>query len=225
MLEILEIAYSHANVIVTILFGLTITYWFSVILGALDLGFLDFDLDPDFERDVSMDTEFDANAEAEADTGETDVSGAAKLLWFFNIGKVPFMVFFSFWVIPTWFICIICSYYLSINTWIVGLPVLIGVLFLSLFIAKIFTQPLVKVFQNMEKAEVKNEDLIGRYCTAKFRLTDSKSNQMIVQEDGSEYILEGKTMNNKIIERNAQGLIIDYDPKTNTYIVEPIENL
>lgn len=221
MFEIIEIAYSHANVIITILFGLTITYWLSVIVGALDLGFLDFDIDPDYESDVNVETDFDANAEA----GNTDPSGAAKLMWFFNLGKVPFMVFFTAWVIPTWFLSIICSYYLGINTWLIGLPILIGLLLMCLFLAKILTQPLVKIFQKMEMMETKNEDLIGKLCIAKYGVSDERSSHVIVQHDGSEYTLDAKTTLNKRIERNAQGLIIDYDLADNTYTVEPIENL
>lgn len=223
MFEILEIAYSHANVIITILFGITITYWFTVIIGAMDLGFLDFDLDPDFESDVNVETDFDSNAEAEA--SGTDPSGATKLMWFFNIGKVPFMVFFTAWVFPTWFLTIICSYYLSINTWLIGLPVLFGLLFICLFFAKILTQPLVKIFQRMEMVETKNEDLIGKLCIAKYGVTNERSSHVIVQHDGSEYTLDAKTAQNKKIERNAQGLIIDYNLAENTYTVEPIDNL
>jgi len=100
-----------------------------------------------------------------------------------------------------------------------------GALFISLFIAKFLTQPLVLAFSKMEKVETKNEDLIGTIATAKFEISDTKTSQIIVRHDGSEYTLEAKTLNSKIIKRHGQGLIIDYDNKSNFYIIEPIENV
>lgn len=223
MLEILEIAFSNANIIATTFLGLTLVYWISLILGALDLGFLDFDLEPDYEADVHMDVDFDANAEVDA---SGDVSGGARLLWFFNIGKVPFMVFFTFWIIPTWFLCIIGSYYINpASFWIVGLLIFGAALFGSLFIAKILTQPLVKIFQKMEKIETKNEDLIGKYCITKWDLNDNKIGQVVLSFDGSEYVVNALATNSKTIPRNGQGLIIDYDKENDLYIVEPHESV
>jgi len=75
MQDILTIAFSNAVIILTTFFGLTIIYWSTVILGALDMGFLDFDLEPDYESDVSMDTDFDRNAD-----GGAEPSSASRLL-------------------------------------------------------------------------------------------------------------------------------------------------
>ena len=224
MLEIFQIAFSHVNIVPTIFFGLTLAYWISLILGALDLGFLDFDFDAEYESDVNMDVDFDANAEA--GVSSDSVSSGVRLLWFFNIGKVPFMVFFSFWISPTWFACILGNYYLNgIQSWIIGLLIFILALFGSLFIAKILTQPLVKLFQKMEEMETKNEDLIGMYCYAKFDINSNKIGQVVISHDGSEYVVNAKTMNSKTVARNGQALVIDYDKQENVYFIEPHESV
>ena len=222
MTEIFHLALSHVNIVPSIFFCLTIAYWISLILGALDLGFLDFDFDAEYESDVNMDVDFDANAEIQGN----EIGNGTRLLWFFNVGKVPFMVLFTFWATPSWFICILGNYYLNgIESWIIGSLILAGSFFISLFIAKIFTQPLVKLFQKMEKMETKNEDLIGRYCYAKFDINNNKIGQVVISHDGSEYVVNAKTMNSKTVSRNGQALVIDYDKEENVYFIEPHESV
>ena len=45
MSELFENAVTGVNIIPTVLLGLIIIYWITVILGALDIDFLDIDLD------------------------------------------------------------------------------------------------------------------------------------------------------------------------------------
>ena len=77
----------------------------------------------------------------------------------------------------------------------------------------------------MEMSEIKNIHLIGKECTAKYRLSSSKIGQALVNYDGSEFIIDAQTQNDKVIERYDKGFIIDYDKVKNIYIVEPIENV
>ena len=57
MLEFFNTVFSPANVISSGLLMLVVVYWITVMLGAIDLDFLDFDIDID--GDVDMDADID----------------------------------------------------------------------------------------------------------------------------------------------------------------------
>ena len=102
MEQFINVAFNWVNVFPTFLLIIVVLYWLSVILGAMDLGFLDFDIDADFETDVEIEVEFEAEMDADAEGGAG--GWFMEFLSFFNLGKVPFMVFVSALVLPMWLI-------------------------------------------------------------------------------------------------------------------------
>ena len=84
MRELLEASISYVNFPFTVLLGLVLLYWITVIVGLLDLDLFDVDLDVDADVDVDVDVDVDAGADVPGVGG----AGIATLR-FFHVGTVP----------------------------------------------------------------------------------------------------------------------------------------
>ena len=104
MVEIFEATFSYVNIIPTGFLVFTLIYWFSVLIGMLDMNFLDFHVDKEVDIDVDADMEIDVEHEFSVDKDisidkdvsidkdldtELDVSWLNAVLSFFNLGKSP----------------------------------------------------------------------------------------------------------------------------------------
>ncbi|MFK7948382.1 MAG: hypothetical protein AB8G11_12400, partial [Saprospiraceae bacterium] len=126
----------------TILLLIFLLYWFTVIIGVLDIGSFDFDVDVDADVDVDVDIDADTDVDVEGGGGIV-----LAILGFFNFGKIPFMVLMSILSLSLWAIGILGNFYWgnsSIGFSIAFFPIN---LFISLVIAKIVTTPLIPVFK------------------------------------------------------------------------------
>jgi hypothetical protein len=84
MNELLNLIFNGANAIPTGLLLFIFLYWIIVIIGLVDTEFLDFDLD------------IDGEPEFEIEGGVSgDVSWLNNVLSFFNLGRIPFMIWLS----------------------------------------------------------------------------------------------------------------------------------
>jgi len=132
-------------------------------LGAIDLSA--FDLDLDIDADADLDADVDVDTELESGTTGGWLAG---VLYFFNFGKLPFMVIMSVVVISGWFLSISNNYYLG-DGWY-ALATFIPVVFISLIIAKIVTTPLVPVFESLDST-VEQINYIGLTCKIRLLVT------------------------------------------------------
>ena len=79
MKEIIEFSFEGMNYPFTILLVLILLYWVTVIVGLLDMDFLDVDLEADVELSADVDTSI------EADGGLGDMMFLNNILEFLNI--------------------------------------------------------------------------------------------------------------------------------------------
>ncbi|MDG1518177.1 MAG: DUF1449 family protein [Flavobacteriales bacterium] len=214
-----DILFSAANIIPTLIFCFVMSYWVLVIFGALDLSSFDVELDIDFETDISLDVEMDYEAELGA-TGENDISFLNNVLKFFNLGDIPLMVFLSFWVIPTLFGTVYINDILGIQSFFFSLITLLPIGFVSLFIAKFTTIPFVKIFRSLENQSETSGDLLGRIVTIKYPITETKMGQAEAFINGGNFLLNVKT-NQGNIEKGEQAMIVKFISKDDCYLVEP----
>ncbi len=112
MKELFQAAFSGVNIIPTVFLLLILVYWIFVIIGAMDMDFLEVDIetDVDIDADVEVDADVDTDADIDTDADTRGVGSVAFLnsvLTFFNLGKIPFMVWLSFLIIPMWVISIL----------------------------------------------------------------------------------------------------------------------
>ena len=179
MSELLDLAFSGANFVPNLLLLFCIGYWLIVAIGVLDVGSLDFDVDFDLEVDADVEVEIDMDGNPEA-----NISWLNWILHFFNLGRIPFMVFLSFLALPMWVISMEANMFLENTTWWVGLIILIPTLIVSLFIAKFLTLPFVKIFQKLEDEPPTAGDAVGKVCTVLTKVSSQGIAQAEVNVDG-----------------------------------------
>ncbi len=204
----IHIFFQASNVFVTILFLVILLYWLVVLFGAVDFDTFDFDFD----------IEVDADIDADADVDISNIFGLNKILHFFNLGRIPFMVFMTFLVLPWWFGTVIVNNWFGFEGFIPGLIVLIPMFILSLFVSKILTTPFVKIFAALDKEDAER-DVLGTVGTVRMSASHEKTGQ-------AEFKLGDAYLNLKI--RTKEGvakigetvMIVSDSNKDEFYLVE-----
>jgi len=202
----IEIFFLPSNLFATTLFLVVIAYWLTVIVGALDLDLFDFDIDTD--TDIDSDAELDSS----------NIFGLNKVLSFFNLGKIPFMVYLTFLTIPWWFGTVLINHLLGIGSFLLGLVVLAALLIPSLFIAKVLTTPFVRIFEALDR-ENGQKDLIGIIGTVRHSASPNKLGQGEFQLDDAFLTLNIRTKKG-MVNRGDSVMIISDKNKDEYYLVE-----
>ena len=148
MTELLDYAMRLHIFPFSLLLVLLVLFWLSVILGAADVSLFDFDLDVDADVDVS------------AEPGDHNFfRGVAE---FFNLGEVPFMVLFSFFIVFTWTsLMVIDSTINTADYAMISWGVLLPTMIISALIAKYCSAPFGKVFNYMNNNPEDQDKAVG----------------------------------------------------------------
>jgi hypothetical protein len=210
MTELLQAATSPANIIPTALLVFVLLYWLVVIIGLLDMDFINIEVETNGEPDIN-------SMEA--------VTWLNSALAFFNLGRVPFMLFLSFLILPFWVIALLANYYLNTGANYIGFLILMPALMGALFISKILTTPFVKLFGYLEKDHDTNAVVLGQVCTVTLPATPTEMGQATVKTEGSPLLLNVKTTGNANVKKGETALVIDYDEKSKFYLIEPYQLL
>lgn len=219
MKELLHAAVAPANLLPTGLLVFVLLYWLTVLLGLLDFKSLDLDVSPDADAD------FDAHAGAHGHPGEAGTSFMNGVLGFFNLGRVPLMVFVSFVVLPWWVGSILANHYLGNESLLVGAVLLVPLLLGSLLVGKVLTTPFVHLFAALEKDHEGSSSPLGKMCTLLLPTTCEQLGQASVQlRKGAPLMLNVRAASASAeLRKGDTALIIDYDQQRRCYLVEPFE--
>lgn len=227
MKELFEAAFSGVNIIPTVFLLLILVYWIFVIIGAMDMDFLEVDIetDVDIDANVEVDADVDTDAEFDTDADAHDVGSVAFLnsvLTFFNLGKIPFMVWLSFLIIPMWVISILFNYYLHNSSFLISMVALIPNLVASLIVSKILTTPIAVLFAKMRKNDEDKFNYTGKICTVLMSASHTRFGQAEINRDGNIYRVNILTKEETIIlDKGQTALIIEFLPEKKCYLVEP----
>lgn len=210
MKALFEFALAGANIIPSLLLAFIILYWLTVLIGAIDLDMFDIDVDVDADADIELDGH-----------PEGGLEWMNSILRFFNLGRVPLMVFLTFLVLPLWLFCIIVNDFLGFESMLPGLLTLAVGFFISLFIAKILTLPFVKLFDKLEKET--SYSVIGKICTLQSTVQDERLGQarIVREEGGAPIVLTVKTKAGTVVSPGETALVLEYQPQHRCYLVEP----
>ncbi|MEO0331533.1 MAG: hypothetical protein AAF223_07590 [Bacteroidota bacterium] len=208
MKELFTAAAAAPNLIPTLLLAFVMIYWLVVLVGAIDIDSLDVDVDLDTDVDVDADVD-----------GDLSGSGLNGVLAFFNLGQVPLMVFLTFWILPVWVLTVLGNYYLGNSSFLIGLLVLLPSLIVGLFIAKVLTNPLAKVFGKLNQES--NETVIGKICTITSQASHQRVGQARVKTAGAPLLLNVKTYEGVALQRGDTAMIIEQQEGRNIYFIEP----
>ncbi|NLO38667.1 MAG: hypothetical protein GX115_04220 [Ruminiclostridium sp.] len=198
MSELFQTAVTGLNIVPTILLGLVLLYWITVILGALDIDFLDFDADgPDDVPDVFQ-----------------------GLLAFINVANLPFMVVFSVLILFFW-ILVMLMYYLPFppGGWVNAI-LYIPALMLSMFLTKMVITPFKGLMDITNTGRQKeNENLIGILCTLQNDLPPERLGQAEVETGGASLRINVKAQGSEALKKGEIAYIVGRDPKQEFYFV------
>jgi membrane protein implicated in regulation of membrane protease activity len=210
MTEFINLMFSPQNVLGTFLLCFCMVYWLIVIVGIIDLELIDFDLEVDTDVDASF---------------EGSVAWLNRILVFFNLGKIPFMVWLTFVSFPLWAMLILVNYVLFNTTFIFGLLFFIPLLIVSLFIAKPLTYPFVKIFEKLDE-ENKPKDLIGKIGVVVLAGREDRKGQIEIDYNGSPIRIYVWPSSKEIkLKKNESVLVIEKsETEEQVYIVEPYDN-
>lgn len=220
MKELFDAAFTSVNIFPTILLLVILAYWLFVIIGALDMDFLNVEVDTDVEVDVDADADLDADADMDTDTGAVLIS-MNSILGFFNLGKVPFMLLLSFFILPLWIISILINHILHNQSFGFALLLLIPNIIASLLISKVLTTPFAILYTKMAKNNDAGFKYAGKMCKIILPASGSKIGQAEVNHNNSTYRINVLTKEGTEIAKGESALVINYIENKKCYLIEP----
>lgn len=229
MNDLITAAFSSPNVVFTILLIIICFYWLTVILGVVGLETFDVDLDADIDVDVDVDVDLEVDADVEVDadadvaTGITAGSILLGGLRFFNLGRVPFMVLMSMFILSLWSLSVYCNHegsWINPNNSIsIAALLLAPIVIISLFSTKLLTMPLVPLFKH-GNTFAKPLVINGKVGTLLTSIKGEETGQLKATIDDSIVTLMVKSDTGAAIEKGAEVIIIQEDKDGKTYLVQ-----
>ncbi|WP_143080242.1 hypothetical protein [Hymenobacter arizonensis] len=210
MTELLQAAVLPPNLLPTSLLVFVLLYWLTVVVGLLDMKTVDLDISDHGHP------HFDSDAPHEG-MGTSWLNGA---LAFFNLGRIPLMIFLSFVFLPMWVGSILLNYYTGNTSLPLGLAFSLPLFVGSLFVAKFLTLPFVKLFTAMEKDHDAGAVVIGKVCTVLLPATAEHLGQASVRIDGAPLMLNVRSTKAPL-GKGETALVIDFDAARKCYLIEP----
>ena len=204
MTGLLKNAVAGVNIILTALLGLVLLYWITVIVGALDLDFLDFDLDLD---------------------GIENSNPLYSLVVFLNIAEVPFGLVFSLIVLNFWIIAMLI-YYIPIEAGgVLNGLLLIPSFVISVFITKYEAIPLKAIFKDSNTEDNSENQIIEHRCILMCNVNNGRLGQAEIKRDGASIVINVKAeYEEETFAKNEIALVSREDKDKNIYYIIKIPN-
>lgn len=214
MIELFQTAFSPVNIPLSTLLILIVVYWSTVILGVMDINFLDFDL-PDAGLESDIDGDLDA---------EFDGSFMRSVLAFFYVGEIPIMIILSILILFMWMVSMIANHHLNpTGSLIIGFPIFIGNFIISLFACKFFTMPLKKIFNVFEVDANASRSVIGRICIVKTTKLVNQLGQAEVNSKGAPIVLNVMAQSGCTFVQGEEAVVVEKNKENGVYIIAPID--
>ena len=214
----------HPNVLIySILLILVLLYWITVLIGALDLDFLDVEFDTDAEVDVDIDAGGEVDTDSEVSTEGGGMGWIMSTLSFFNLGKVPFMIFLSALIISLWTYAMLThTLFPQSHQWSFFLT-LVPFLFLGLFTTKIITLPLKGIHKQLNQTGTRKKELVGKMATVKLNIQPGRKGQIELDHNDQHFLLTVSSDADIALEKGSKVIIVEYDDTKDHYLVSPFD--
>ncbi len=196
MREFLEACFFPWTLPFTVLLVLIALYWLFLILGAVDLEFLD-PLIPDIDAD--------------------DAGGLfGPLLHWLGIGSVPVMILLSFFIFIGWAISLIANAAVNADgSPIVGLLLLLPNLAVSLFLAGLIARPFGRLF----KPET-HQRILYSIGVATTSTVTADFGQVEIPARGAPILINARTAGDAVLHKGDRVIVYDKDDDKGVYFVE-----
>jgi hypothetical protein len=134
------------------------------------------------------------------------------------------MVFASFLFLSMWAIGLTVNLYLGTESMLLGLLVFVPNLLISLFVAKICTAPIKKVFKALDKpADLEPDDsVLGRTCVITTSEATPTFGQARIATDGSPLLLNVVTREGKVFKKGEEVAVLEFIKNKEVYVVDKL---
>ncbi|MDR6966826.1 uncharacterized membrane protein (DUF485 family) [Flavobacterium arsenatis] len=219
MKELIEISFSPVNAFFTIMSIIMLVYWILVIVAGLDPDLLSVDFDS-----ADLETDFDNNSPDLPDRGEaSDGNGFMKILEFFNFDELPLMFILTIIFFSMWLIGVNVTYYLGVESTLLGFLLLIPNFIVSLFIVKIFSKPLSYLYKQVNHKGEPEIDFLGRRCVVFSSMDQNKVGQIQLSVNGDPMRLSAKCNTEEKLIAGQQAVIVGESEDKKYYLVEKFD--
>jgi hypothetical protein len=213
MVELIQAAFSPVNAVITVLLIMNVMYWITVILGVLDVDFLDFDL-----PDSGLEVDFDIDMEL----GHGSI--LRSVLHFFYIGEVPIMLLLSILILSMWTLCMLGNHYFNARgSFLVALPIHAVSLVSSLVICRILAMPLKKIYDMFNKDCNAPGKVTGRICIVTTTSVSDKMGQAEVKTKGAPIVLNVISDSKHVFHKGDEAVVVAKDKEKGTYTIAPLD--
>lgn len=197
LLELIRVV----NLPYTVVFGLMLMYWFSVVLGIFDVDLFDFDVD--------------------------DIDFGDELLGALNLGKVPFSLWLTIFSGQMTLYSLLFNKLIDALFGTVSDPVRFIVCFvvfvpIAAIVTKIATSPLEKLF---EIETVSRKDFVGKECRVTSPEVNERSGVGEILVTGIPSILYIRAKAEEGLKKNDRAVIYEYNEEKDLFYVTRVEGL
>lgn len=193
-----------------------IIYWLLVIIAGLDpdnfsVEFDSADVDADFDSDLS-------NSEHAAEG-----SSFMKILEYFNFDELPLMFIITILFFSMWLIGVNITYYLGIESSLLGFLLLIPNFIVSLFVVKLLSKPLGYLYKQVNHKGEPVIDFLGRRCTVISSVSDNKTGMIELLVNGDPIKLYARSNTEEKITAGSQAVIVKESDDKRYYLIEKFD--
>ena len=226
LLELWAVSFSPVNLPYTVLLMITLMYWASVIIGALDISVLDIDMDMDAHADLHVDLDVDADVDAHADADAHAHAGgflSPLLRFFFSVGEIPLSIVLSFLFVAMWSISVLGNSLLGNTTsGLLALALFVPNFLLSVFVARIVSTPFRAIFRQLGKNPADMAHAVGSTCVIVTSEATESFGQAEVTTTGAPLLLNVRTTKGVTLSKGDKAVIFDQDREKSVYLIRQL---
>ncbi len=215
MKELIEISFSPVNAFFTIMSIIMVIYWLLVIIAGIDPDLFSVDFD-------SADIDVDADLDIDAD-GDADGNGFIKILEFFNFDELPLMFIITIIFFSMWLVGVNVTYYLGIESTLLGFLLIIPNFILSLFVVKLFSKPLGYLYKQVNHKGEPEIDFLGRRCRVVSSVSHDKTGQIELTVNGDPIKIYARSNTEEKLAAGQQAVIVGESEDKKYYLVEKFD--
>lgn len=208
-IDFFQAAIHVVNLPGTLLLGMVVLYWMTVIFGVMDMSSLDVDL-PEIELEGDID-------------GSPAAAAFEPFFEYFNIKYVPISIFISFFAVVFWGVGMTFNDLLgSVERPLMGLVVFGGNLVFSAHAAKWITWPMVPIFKQMRKDVSAKRDLVGSRVIVVSSKVDAGFGRAEITDEGAPITLNVRTEGEELL-KGTEAVILQHDSERDIYLITQME--
>ena len=220
MKELIEISFSPVNAFFSIMSIIMLLYWIMVIVAGLDPDLFSIDFDS-----ADLDTDLDSHSHDIPDRSDASSDGNPfmKTLEFFNFDELPLMFILTIIFFSMWLVGVNITYYLGVESTLIGFLLLIPNFILSLFIVKIFSKPLSYLYKQVNHKGEPEIDFLGRRCVVFSSLDDVRTGQIQLSVNGDPIRLSARSNTDEKLIAGQEAVIVAESEDKRYYLVEKFD--